>query len=129
MTIGPGTVSTDPNYGEDPTGIVGAASVGRIGAAGQTMTVTDDDLEDLVFAVDEAYRLSPSCGWMMHEQTLRSIAKLKGPAGSPLQLVERGADLFAAAEGLPGHDQQRHTDHGAGYEVDPVRRLQHVRDT
>lgn len=102
LTIGTGSaVSTDPNYGKEPIGIVGAASVGRIGAAGQTMTVTDDDLEDLVFAVNEAYRLSPSCGWMMHEQTLRSIAKLKDPAGAPLQLVERGADLVQRLKGYP----------------------------
>jgi hypothetical protein len=73
-------------------GIVSGASVCRIGAAGQTMTVTDYYLEDLVLAV-ESCCLSPSCGWMMHEQTLRSIAKLKAPAGSPLQMVERGADL------------------------------------
>jgi HK97 family phage major capsid protein len=102
FTIGVGTVSTsDANYGKEPIGIVAAASVGRIGVAGQTMTVTDDDLEDLVYSVDEAYRLSPSCGWMMHEQTLRSIKKLKDSAGRPLKLVERGADLVERLKGYP----------------------------
>jgi HK97 family phage major capsid protein len=102
FTIGTGTsVSTDPNYGKEPIGIVGAVSVGRIGAAGQFMTVTDDDLEDLVFSVDEAYRLKPSCGWMMHEQTLRYIKKLKDQSGYPLHLVERGADLVERLKGYP----------------------------
>ncbi|WP_193615659.1 phage major capsid protein [Massilia sp. YMA4] len=85
----------------EPMGIVTAASVGRIGWAGQTMTVTDDDLEDLVGSVDEAYRLSPGCCWMMNSDTLRAIAKLKDPAGSPLQLVERGADLVQRLKGFP----------------------------
>lgn len=92
------TVGTGVN---EPMGIVAAAGVGRAGAPGQTMTVDDDSLEDLLFSVDEAYRLSPSCGWMMHEQTLRSIAKLKDPAGAPLQLVERGADLVQRLKGYP----------------------------
>lgn len=85
----------------EPMGVVTAAGVGRIGAAGQFMTVTDDDLEDLLYSVDESYRLSPSCCWMMHEQTLRAIAKLKDPNGSPLQLVERGADLVQRLKGYP----------------------------
>src|SRR5450830_1015572 len=65
------------------------------------MTVTNDDIEDLVYAVDEAYRLSPSCVFMMNDQTLRSIAKLKDPAGAPLQLVERGPDLVQRLKGYP----------------------------
>lgn len=100
FTIGTGSaVVTDPNYGKEPMGIVGAAGVGRIGVAGQTMTVSDDDLESLISSVDEAYRLSPSCVFMLHEQTLRAIASLKDPAGSPLQLVERGSDLVQRLKG------------------------------
>lgn len=83
----------------EPMGIVTAAPVGRIGAAGQTMTVSNDDLEDLLYAVDEAYRLSPSCAWMMHDQTLRAIAKLKDPTGAPLQLIERGVDQVQRLKG------------------------------
>ncbi|AXA93571.1 phage major capsid protein [Massilia sp. YMA4] len=92
------TIGTGVN---EPMGIVGAATVGRIGVPGQTMTVTDDDLEDLLSSVDESYRLSPSCYWMMREETLRSIAKLKDPDGFPLQLVERGADLVQRLKGYP----------------------------
>lgn len=102
LTIGTGTaVVTDPTFGQEPIGIVGAAGLGKIGPTGQVLTVTDDDLEDLVYSVDEAYRLSLSCGWMMHEQTLRSIKKLKDPAGRPLKLVERGADLVERLKGYP----------------------------
>lgn len=102
LTIGIGSaLATDVGYGREPIGIVGAAGLGRIGVAGQITTVTDDDLEDLVYSVDEAYRLSPSCGWMMHEQTLRSIKKLKDSSGYPLKLVERGADLVERLKGYP----------------------------
>lgn len=85
LTIGTG-------YNE-PMGVVTAVIPGKVGAAGQFMSLIYDDLEDLVFSVDEAYRQSPNCVWMMHEQTLRFIKKMKDAQGQPLRLVTRGADL------------------------------------
>lgn len=77
---------------DEPLGIVNAAQVGRYGSAGQTTTVTHDNLIDLVTSVDEAYRQNPNCVFMMADSTLQAIRKLKDPAGQPLNLVTMGTD-------------------------------------
>lgn len=85
LTVGTGT--------GEPMGVLTAAQTAKMGAAGQTITLIYEDLEDLIDSVDDAYRESPKCGWMMHEQTLRAIARMKDTSGRPLRLVSRGADL------------------------------------
>jgi HK97 family phage major capsid protein len=85
LTVGTGT--------NEPMGVVTAVSVGKVGASGQTATLIYDDLEDLVASVNDAYRQSPRCAWMLHEQTLQFIKKMKDSQGRPLNLVSRGADM------------------------------------
>jgi len=65
-----------------PRGIVTAASAGKIGATGQTATVTYEDLVDLEHSVDPYYRATAK--WMMHDDTLRILRKLKDGNGRPI---------------------------------------------
>ena len=43
-----------------------------------------DDLYDLYFSVDQAYRNSPSCAWMMNDNTLSAIVGIEDTTGRPL---------------------------------------------
>jgi len=73
------TVGTGTNQ---PRGIVTAAAAGKVGATGQTVTVTYDDLVDLEHSVDPYYRSAGK--WMMHDDTLRALRKLKDGNGRPI---------------------------------------------
>ena len=77
----------------EPTGIVTASSAGKIGAAGQTVTVTYDDLVDLADSVDEASLGMPDAaesdvdvepGWMFSQTTRKIIRKVKDTNGRPI---------------------------------------------
>jgi len=68
----------------EPEGVVTAAQQGKVGATGQTTSVTYDDLVDLMHSVDVAYRRSPSCRWMFHDTTLAALKKLKDSQGRPI---------------------------------------------
>lgn len=65
-----------------PEGIVTAATLGKQGAAGQTTSVTYEDLVDLEHAVNRAYRRNAK--WMMADSTLKALKKLKDNQGRPL---------------------------------------------
>lgn len=86
------TIGTGVN---EPRGIVTAAAAGKVGAAGQTATVTFDDLVDLVHSVDPAYRELGGCKFMMNDSTLKAIRKLKDDNGRPVFLP--GYDGLAGA--------------------------------
>lgn len=90
----------------EPTGIVTAAVAGKMGAAGQTATVTFDDLVDMIHSVDPAYRALGRCKWMMHDSTLKAIRKLKDANGRPIYLP--GYDSLAGAmpDSIMGFDIQ-----------------------
>lgn len=65
-----------------PRGIVTASGAGKVGATGQTVTVTYEDLVDLEHSVDPYYR--PSGKWMMHDDTLKALRKIKDGQGRPI---------------------------------------------
>jgi HK97 family phage major capsid protein len=65
-----------------PRGIVTAAAAGKVGASGQTGTVTYDDLVDLEHSVDPFYRESGR--FMFHDDTLKVIRKLKDSQNRPI---------------------------------------------
>lgn len=65
-----------------PNGVVTAATVGKTGASGQTLTVLVDDLIDLQHSVDPLYRSNGK--FMMHDSTVKVIRKLKDSNGRPL---------------------------------------------
>ena len=73
-----GTGSSQPN------GIVTAATLGKAGSTGQTTSVTVDDLIDLIHSVDPAYRRDSR--FMMNDNTLKAIKKLKDSQNRPLWL-------------------------------------------
>lgn len=77
----------------DPGGLVTAASVGKTGLTGQTLTIIYDDLVDLVDSLDVAYLDKPTStpqldgaepGWMMSQTLRRVIRKIKDTAGRPI---------------------------------------------
>lgn len=92
-----------------PMGLMTAASVGKVGATGQTLTVTYDDLVDLVDSLDAAYLDSPPTdekmvgahpSWMFSQGTRRIVRKIKDTAGRPIWTpsYDEGASV-----GTPDH--------------------------
>jgi HK97 family phage major capsid protein len=67
-----------------PQGIVTGATSGKVGATGQTTSITFDDLIDLEHSVDPAYRQNAQ--FMMNDSTLKAIKKLKDSYGRYLWL-------------------------------------------
>lgn len=78
FTVGTGTAQ--------PRGVVTASAAGKVGAAGQTLTVIYDDLVDLIHSVDPAYRALGRCRFMMNDSSLKVIRKLKDGSGRPIFL-------------------------------------------
>lgn len=66
-----GTGSSQPN------GVVTAATTGVTGGTGVAGAFTADNLVDLFYSVIAPYRNSKSCGWLMKDQTLGAVRKLK----------------------------------------------------
>lgn len=73
-TVGTGT--------GQPFGIVTRASAGKVGTTGQTLTVIYDDLADLYYSVNRAYRGNAS--WSMADTSMKVIRKIKDTAGRPI---------------------------------------------
>lgn len=67
-----------------PRGLITAAGAGKVGAIGQTATVTHDDLVDLQHSVDPLYRASPKACYMMHDNSVAVVRKLKDSQGRPI---------------------------------------------
>lgn len=78
---GHGTTGTGTSQ---PRGIVTDAVSGKVGTTGQTTSVIADDLIDLVHSLDPAYRNSGMAKFMMHDQSLKAVRKLKDTAGRPI---------------------------------------------
>lgn len=64
-----------------PQGVVTAA--GTVAAAGAT-AITYDDLVNLQHAVDPAYRLTGNMAFMLHDNSLAIVRKLKDSQGRPI---------------------------------------------
>jgi HK97 family phage major capsid protein len=65
-----------------PQGIVVGSAAGKTASA--TNAITVDEIIDLVFSVDEAYKRNGNVGFMCHPSILAAIAKLKDDNGSPI---------------------------------------------
>ena len=85
FTLGTGT--------GEPTGLVTASSVGKVGTSGQTLTIIYDDLADMIESVDEAQLGMPDtqadipptlAGWMMSQTMRKVVRKLKDSSGRPI---------------------------------------------
>lgn len=85
---------------DQPRGIVTAASAGKVGTTGQTLTVIYDDLVDLLESVDEAYQLGANCKFMFSQSIRKLLRKLKDTAGRPIWTPGYEAGITAAAPDL-----------------------------
>lgn len=65
-----------------PNGIVTASSVGLTAAA--TNAITFDEIIELEHSVDPAYRRSPGVAFMMNDNTLKTVRKIKDGDGNYL---------------------------------------------
>lgn len=68
----------------EPKGLITASTAGKAGATGQTASITFEDLVDLIHSVDPAYRLLGGCQFMLNDDTMRVIRRLKDTAGRPI---------------------------------------------
>jgi HK97 family phage major capsid protein len=66
-----------------PFALVSAAGVGKVGASGQTATVTYDDLIDLIDSIDEGYG-EDGKRFMFGQTVRRIVRKIKDTAGRPI---------------------------------------------
>lgn len=66
-----------------PFGITTAASAGKVGATGQTLTVTYDDLVDLMDSIDPAYHIA-GLKFQFAQAVRRTVRKIKDTAGRPI---------------------------------------------
>jgi HK97 family phage major capsid protein len=66
-----------------PFGAVTRATVGKSGSSGQTLTVTYDDLVDLVHSVNSAYR-ARGARFMLRDTSVAVLRKLKDTTGRPI---------------------------------------------
>lgn len=88
FTVGAGTTL--------PDGVIPKASVGKIGTTGQTLTVTYDDLVDLIHSVNRAYRRNGR--FMLADTSVAVIRKLKDTTGRP---IWNPGDMEGIADGVP----------------------------
>jgi HK97 family phage major capsid protein len=88
-----------------PRGIVNSSLAGKVGATGQTATITYDDLVDLEHSVDPAYRSQPGLAYMMHDQSVKILRKVKDADGRPIFVpgYEQG-NPGGAPDRLMGHN-------------------------
>lgn len=75
FTVGTGT--------GQPFGITTAATAGKVGATGQTLTVTYDDLVDLVDSIDPAYQIA-GLKFQFAQAVRRVVRKIKDTTGRPI---------------------------------------------
>lgn len=75
-TVGTGTAQ--------PRGIVTASGVGRVASTGATTTVSYDDLVTLEHSVDPSYRSGRGVGFMMHDDSIAMVRKIKDTQGRPI---------------------------------------------
>ena len=73
-----GTGSGEPN-GMMVTGNTGAA--GTIATGGSLITPTYENLVDVVYGINDQYRQSPACAWLMRDATAAILRKLRDGAG------------------------------------------------
>lgn len=71
-----------------PQGFAPAATIGKTGTTGQTLTVIHDDLVDLVHSVNSAYRQDPRgvVAFQMSDTAFKVARKLKDSSNRPLYL-------------------------------------------
>lgn len=77
-----------------PRGIVTGAAAGKVGATGETLVVSYDDLVDLEHSIDPAYRGQPGVGYMMHDSSVKVLRKIKDGNNRPIFVPGYEADAL-----------------------------------
>ncbi len=67
-----------------PDGIVTSALVAKQGAAGQTTSVTYDDMVDVIDSIDTAYLTADGLQWMFSQAVRKIARKIKDAQGRPM---------------------------------------------
>lgn len=78
-----------------PYGLTARAATGKTGTTGQTTTVIYDDLVDLFYSVNSAYR-AQGTSWMMADSSLKVVRKLKDGQSRPIFVPSWDAGLTGA---------------------------------
>ena len=73
-------------------------------------TIGSEDLANIYFSVSEAYRKSPSCGWLVNDATLQYLSKLLDKMGRPVLSVIDGRNTIM---GKPVYNSPSMPDMGA----------------
>ncbi|HWL09558.1 MAG TPA: phage major capsid protein [Planctomicrobium sp.] len=100
--------STVGNGAGEPWGIVNRATVGKTTAS--ATAITAEEMIDLIYSVDPAYRADPSFGIMANDTVWAALKKLKGSDGHFLwqrSLADGTPDTF---DGKPIHSNQHMSD-------------------
>jgi len=89
-----------------PQGFVGVSGVGKVGATGQTVTITYDDLVDIMDSLDIGYQGNGqrSC-WMFNQSMRKVLRKIKDTAGRPVWTPSYDAGISSMpSDQLLGYD-------------------------
>jgi len=78
------TACTTGTGSSQPNGVVTASTLGKTAAA--TTAITFAEIMDLYHSVDPAYRMSPTCGFMLNDGILAAIKKLQLGSGDATPL-------------------------------------------
>jgi HK97 family phage major capsid protein len=73
-------INTDLTVGtgsSQPRGLTLDTTLGVTGGSGVTGAFTADNLIDLAYSVNQAYRRLPSCAWQMRDSSIAAVRKLK----------------------------------------------------
>lgn len=79
-----------------PYGVMARASSGKVGTTGQTTTVIYDDLVDLFYSVNSAYRNGPKVAFTMADSSVKVVRKLKDGQNRPIFVPSWDASLTGA---------------------------------
>jgi HK97 family phage major capsid protein len=92
-----------------PTGLItalqtiGTAAKGKVGATGQTTSITADDILDLFYSVGPQYRINGE--WALNDMTVKAVRKLKDATGNYLFSTTPGVGgslAYSAPDTLQG---------------------------
>ncbi|MEU0001947.1 phage major capsid protein [Streptomyces microflavus] len=86
---------------DEPQGITVGINVGKTGGAGQTTSITYNDLIDLEHSVDPAYREAGRCRFVMHDTMLGTLRKLKDGDDRPLWVPVPAPGFASTLNGQP----------------------------
>lgn len=82
-----------------PEGVVTGAQSGVVAASGNTVTITYDNLVNMIHAVDPAYR--DNAEWMFNDATLKIIRQLKDSQNRPLWQQDMALGVRPTILGYP----------------------------